>query len=259
MDCKRLVSRWRLLISESWGTGGALTDRRREILDLATQTSLTPHVIEKDYVLGWMLAGIYAHEKLGNTSIFKGGTCLKNCFFETYRFSADLDFTLRNGAHLDETFLKRVFAKSAHGFMMRRVSKSPGAGDVLLMAVRAEDGNPRSYRVDSFFGASPTQIGFSPGHPIELTPSGPQSILPTSRSTGIVTQRTSTRRRSRASSGGAIDVFRCPVCRKGFDRKSYDASLRPHKKLGRLSVLRLIRADKILGLAKRICRLRSVG
>ena len=149
--------------------------------------------------------------------------------------------------------------KSAHGFMMRRVSKSPGAGDVLLMAVRAEDGNPRSYRVDSFFGASPTQIGFSPGHPIELTPSGPQSILPTSRSTGIVTQRTSTRRRSRASSGGAIDVFRCPVCRKGFDRKSYDASLRPHKKLGRLSVLRLIRADKILGLAKRICRLRSVG
>lgn len=129
-----------------------------------------------------MLAGIYAHEKLGNTSIFKGGTCLKNCFFETYRFSADLDFTLRNGAHLDETFLKRVFAKSAHGFMMRRVSKSPGAGDVLLMAVRAEDGNPRSYRVDSFFGASPTQIGFSPGHPIELTPSGPQSILPTSRS-----------------------------------------------------------------------------
>jgi predicted nucleotidyltransferase component of viral defense system len=84
---------------------------KREILTLATQTSLTPHVIEKDYVLGWMLADIYAHEELADSWIFKGGTCLKKCFFETYRFSEDLDFTLRNDAHLDETFLKRVFVE----------------------------------------------------------------------------------------------------------------------------------------------------
>ena len=37
---------------------------KREILALAAQTSRTPHVVEKDYVLGWMLAGIYAHEEL---------------------------------------------------------------------------------------------------------------------------------------------------------------------------------------------------
>jgi predicted nucleotidyltransferase component of viral defense system len=53
-----------------------------------------------------MLAGIYAHEELAGSWIFKGGTCLKKCFFETYRFSEDLDFTLRNVAHLDEVFLK---------------------------------------------------------------------------------------------------------------------------------------------------------
>ena len=29
---------------------------KREILAIAEQTSLTPHVVEKDYVLGWMLA-----------------------------------------------------------------------------------------------------------------------------------------------------------------------------------------------------------
>jgi predicted nucleotidyltransferase component of viral defense system len=63
---------------------------RREILDIANQTSLTPHVVEKDYVLGWMLAGIYAHEELAESWIFKGGTCLKKCFFETYRFSSSL-------------------------------------------------------------------------------------------------------------------------------------------------------------------------
>jgi predicted nucleotidyltransferase component of viral defense system len=84
---------------------------KREILELAAQISLNPHVIEKDYVLGWMLAGIYAHEDLAENWIFKGGTCLKKCFFETYRFSEDLDFTLRNQAHLDEGFLKRVFAE----------------------------------------------------------------------------------------------------------------------------------------------------
>lgn len=84
---------------------------KREILDTAARVSLNPHVVEKDYVLGWMLAGIYAHEEIADTWLFKGGTCLKKCFFETYRFSEDLDFTLRDESHLDVTFLKRVFAE----------------------------------------------------------------------------------------------------------------------------------------------------
>jgi len=84
---------------------------KREILSIAQQTSLTPHVVEKDYVLGWMLAGIYSHEELAEHWIFKGGTCLKKCFFETYRFSEDLDFTLRKPEHLDADFLKGAFAE----------------------------------------------------------------------------------------------------------------------------------------------------
>ena len=84
---------------------------RREILDAAAQTSLTPHVVEKDYVLGWMLAGISRHPDLADNWVFKGGTCLKKCFFETYRFSEDLDFTLRDARQIDEAFLKRVFAE----------------------------------------------------------------------------------------------------------------------------------------------------
>jgi predicted nucleotidyltransferase component of viral defense system len=73
--------------------------------------SLRPHVVEKDYVLGWMLAGIGAHPALSDNWLFKGGTCLKKCFFETYRFSEDLDFTLTDAAHLDEAFLKQTFAE----------------------------------------------------------------------------------------------------------------------------------------------------
>ena len=69
---------------------------RREILEAASSFWLLPSIVEKDYVLGWMLAGINAHDELGESWVFKGGTCLKKCYFETYRFSEDLDFTLRN-------------------------------------------------------------------------------------------------------------------------------------------------------------------
>ena len=82
-----------------------------EIIRIAGQLSLNPHAVEKDYALGWLLAGIFANEKIGGSWVFKGGTCLKKCFFETYRFSEDLDFTLQDDSHLDEAFLKEVFAE----------------------------------------------------------------------------------------------------------------------------------------------------
>ena len=84
---------------------------KREILATARQTSPTPHVAEKDYVLGWMPAGIYRHKVLAENWIFKGRTRPKKCCFETYRFSEDPDFTLRNPEHLDAGFLKGAFSE----------------------------------------------------------------------------------------------------------------------------------------------------
>jgi predicted nucleotidyltransferase component of viral defense system len=86
---------------------------KREILESASSLRLLPSIVEKDYILGWILAGINAHEELSESWVFKGGTCLKKCYFETYRFSEDLDFTLRDESHLDETFLKPVFEEVA--------------------------------------------------------------------------------------------------------------------------------------------------
>ena len=82
---------------------------RREILDIAGTLGLLPQVVEKDYVLGWVLAGIYQHADLEENWIFKGGTCLKKCYFETYRFSEDLDFTLTDSSRIDQEFLVAVF------------------------------------------------------------------------------------------------------------------------------------------------------
>lgn len=83
---------------------------RLEIMAVAGDLSLRPDVVEKDYVLGWILAGIYADPRLSRFWAFKGGTCLKKCYFETYRFSEDLDFTVLEPAHLEEDFLLAAFA-----------------------------------------------------------------------------------------------------------------------------------------------------
>jgi hypothetical protein len=44
---------------------------KREILEAASSFSQLPNVVEKDYVLGWMLAGIYAHEELVESWVSK--------------------------------------------------------------------------------------------------------------------------------------------------------------------------------------------
>lgn len=82
-------------------------------MDFSREFSLAQNVIEKDYMLGWLLAGISQHEKLGTSWVFKGGTCLKKCYFETYRFSEDLDFTLTDAEHQDQAFLVNAFREIA--------------------------------------------------------------------------------------------------------------------------------------------------
>jgi len=79
---------------------------KNDILERAGEWHLAPHVVEKDYVLGWLLAAIGADSEIGEHWVFKGGTCLKKCYLETYRFSEDLDFSLRPGAPYDPESLK---------------------------------------------------------------------------------------------------------------------------------------------------------
>jgi predicted nucleotidyltransferase component of viral defense system len=78
--------------------------RKQDILDRAAEWQLRPEVVEKDYVLGWLLAGV-AELPVREQWIFKGGTCIKKCYFETYRFSEDLDFSLQPDAAYTEDAL----------------------------------------------------------------------------------------------------------------------------------------------------------
>ena len=86
---------------------------RQEIMDFSREFGLTANVVEKDYVLGWILAGISNNVELSSDWMFKGGTCLKKCYFETYRFSEDLDFTVAGHEHIDQAFLVESFYQVA--------------------------------------------------------------------------------------------------------------------------------------------------
>jgi predicted nucleotidyltransferase component of viral defense system len=87
--------------------------RKQDILDRAVEWGLRPDVVEKDYVLGWLLAGFAAHRSASSSWVFKGGTCLKKCLFETYRFSEDLDFSLLPSASYDEASLRALVVEVA--------------------------------------------------------------------------------------------------------------------------------------------------
>ena len=65
-----------------------------DIQKKANQVGVRDQQIEKDYILSWILWGVANHEQLSKVLVFKGGTVLKKVYFEDYRFSEDLDFTL---------------------------------------------------------------------------------------------------------------------------------------------------------------------
>jgi predicted nucleotidyltransferase component of viral defense system len=69
-------------------------------------------VIERDYVLAWFLTCLGGHT-LRDQLAFKGGTALRRCWFENYRFSEDLDFTLIEPIELDAILagLDEIFAE----------------------------------------------------------------------------------------------------------------------------------------------------
>ncbi len=65
-----------------------------EIQKKARAVGVRDQQIEKDYILSWILQGISFHNELSKIIVFKGGTVLKKVYFDNYRFSEDLDFTL---------------------------------------------------------------------------------------------------------------------------------------------------------------------
>jgi predicted nucleotidyltransferase component of viral defense system len=109
---------------------------KQDILERAREWQLRPEVVEKDYVLGWLLAAIAQHEESSEHWVLKGGTCVKKCFFETYRFSEDLDFSLLPEAAYSDGDLREVLREITD--LTSEMSGIEFSADALAVRVRMD-------------------------------------------------------------------------------------------------------------------------
>jgi len=100
---------------------------RRELLEKARERKLNLQMVEKDYVLGWLLFGLKDIEDL----VFKGGTALSKIYFpKTWRLSEDLDF-----AFTGDDFTGIIDAMSG---ILDKVSKESG----IKFRIKSKFSNP---------------------------------------------------------------------------------------------------------------------
>ena len=78
---------------EPFRKGRALKPLRTRLQEARQRLGIPWDVLERDYLLSWVLAGIEQVDSLREALVFKGGTALKKCYFGDYRFSEDLDFS----------------------------------------------------------------------------------------------------------------------------------------------------------------------
>lgn len=82
---------------------------KKEIEKIAEQKGVTKTTIDKDWVLGHFVDAMFSIPDCRDKLIFKGGTCLRKCYFEDYRFSEDLDFTAIDPDFvLDKKLLEKI-------------------------------------------------------------------------------------------------------------------------------------------------------
>jgi len=137
-----------------------------EVRELAGEWRLRMDVIEKDYVLGWLLAAISNEPALREAWVFKGGTCLRKCYYETYRFSEDLDFTVRPGGPEEPADLLRIFGQVSDRLFDRSGIRLE-VGDGSFVRRRNRRGNPTIQGRIAFSG--PNQPPQLPKLKLDLT------------------------------------------------------------------------------------------
>ena len=155
-------------------------------------------------------------------------------FAAANRLTVEIDYVKQNGERT---------TREIEAYSLRQTQ----AGNIILHGFDLTRDDHRSYRTDEIRAARPTARTFSPRYAIELTPSGMQTIPPTTTrvpsSGGMfgAARRTpsgtrATRgpvggfgRTSRTARSGTTYVYQCGVCLKKFPRTTQDSVLRPHK------------------------------
>ena len=78
---------------------------RSELQRLANREKIALGTLEKDYVLSEILKALSRVTSLSDILVFKGGTALRKIYFTDWRYSEDLDFTVKHDIKEEELSL----------------------------------------------------------------------------------------------------------------------------------------------------------
>jgi predicted nucleotidyltransferase component of viral defense system len=133
---------------------------------IASNQSVDPGIVEKDYILSKILAVLAHTTEVQDSLVFKGGTALKKFFYPTWRYSEDLDFTATRPMTreaIQTTFQKATDAITEQYGLSTRVieySQYPKDGDEIVSAqlklgydgpLRRSSGLKNNVRIDIAF------------------------------------------------------------------------------------------------------------
>lgn len=96
---------------------------RAQITRQAARDGVPAPTVERDYVLSHIIAGL-GSLGVDHGLVFKGGTALRFCYFDDYRYSADLDFSMVEGD-----------LAAAYGTIEAALSEVTGAVEALTLTI----------------------------------------------------------------------------------------------------------------------------
>ncbi|MCX9083738.1 MAG: nucleotidyl transferase AbiEii/AbiGii toxin family protein [Candidatus Methanoperedens sp.] len=123
-----------------------------EIKEKARENGVPETTIEKDYALNWILKALNQQTDI---FVLKGGTGLRKVYFENYRFSEDLDFTMLKSAGRSD--IEQIIKKAIQ-------AAKRDSGINFQDNIESEE-NINGYQIDIYFrifrrGGNPLRIKF---------------------------------------------------------------------------------------------------
>lgn len=118
---------------------------RKRLEEASQRNMLRLDIIQQDYLLSWLLAGIYQQKNLKTSLIFKGGTALKKGYFGSYRFSEDLDFSTTSFAPSKDELLRDI--KEACKYAEEKINEY---GSIQIFVKRYVEKNPHPLGQEAF-------------------------------------------------------------------------------------------------------------
>lgn len=135
-------------------------------------------IIEQDYLLSWMLAAI-SLSPLKDALVFKGGTALKKCYFEDYRFSQDLDFSINGNVPHSVELLYQV--QEACSIAKRLIRQQRTNIEIKCEPYKEKHPHPFGQEAFTILAQYPWHNKYSTRVMVEITMEEPVLVRPTER------------------------------------------------------------------------------